>query len=78
MTLEDPIAARILESIRGSRLDCSALVRLVGGVANFTYRGKLITALEDGTSTVVIKHAESYIAGSPTSGFEFDPIRMVC
>ncbi|KAL4804817.1 kinase-like domain-containing protein [Aspergillus unguis] len=43
---------------------CSSLTRLSGGTANFVYRGVLSTPLADGTSTVIVKHAEDYLASN--------------
>ena len=55
---------------------CSDLTPLSGGVANFTCRGQLVTPLADGTKTVVIKHAEPYVALNKS--FKLDVARSVC
>ncbi|KAL4907442.1 hypothetical protein BDW74DRAFT_124355 [Aspergillus multicolor] len=43
---------------------CSSLTRLSGGTANFVYRGNLSQPLADGTKTVIVKHAEDYLASN--------------
>jgi hypothetical protein len=61
----DPVADDILTALRDTPFACSKLDRLSGGHANWTYRGHLVKALEDGKDTVVIKHAEGYIPSNP-------------
>jgi len=75
MVSEDPIAAKVLEDSEGSLYECTSLVRLSGGSANFTYRGTLTSPLPDTTSTIIIKHAEPYIAIN--SSWKLDVIRSV-
>ncbi|KAL6231059.1 hypothetical protein BDW75DRAFT_221206 [Aspergillus navahoensis] len=43
---------------------CSSLTQLSGGTANFVYRGVLSQPLPDGTTTVIVKHAEDYLASN--------------
>ncbi|KAL4999276.1 kinase-like domain-containing protein [Aspergillus recurvatus] len=43
---------------------CSSLTQLSGGTANFVYRGVLSQPLSDGTTTVIVKHAEDYLASN--------------
>jgi hypothetical protein len=60
--LTDEISQRVQESLKDSPYVCTSLVKLSGGTANFVYRGTLATPLEDGASTIVIKHTEAYLA----------------
>jgi hypothetical protein len=75
MATEDPIATKVIEDLRGGPYSCTSLVRLSGGTANFTYRGILTTPLADGTGTIIIKHAEPYIATN--SSWKLEVIRSV-
>ncbi|KAJ4320931.1 hypothetical protein N0V84_005635 [Fusarium piperis] len=45
-----------------TRYAASSLEPLTGGQANFTYRAEILTPLEDGTTEVVVKHGEPYMA----------------
>ncbi|KEP49564.1 putative APH domain protein, partial [Rhizoctonia solani 123E] len=47
--------------------------RIVGGFSSFTYRVTLSLPLEDGSTTLVLKHYEGYVAASP--GFKLDSAR---
>ena len=59
----DSIAQKIKAALSGSYWKCSRLERISGGNANFTYRGYLdLDEEENANSTVVIKHAEPYVA----------------
>ncbi|KAI9743854.1 MAG: hypothetical protein M1818_002588 [Claussenomyces sp. TS43310] len=73
MAVEDPIAAKLESDLSESIYACSALTKLWGGSANFTYRGILCTPLTDDTTSIIIKHAEPYIAANKS--WPFDPIR---
>jgi hypothetical protein len=75
MAAEDPIAASVLEDLKGGPYACTSLIRLPGGSANFTYRGTLTSPLLDKTSTIIIKHAEPYIAIN--ASWKLDVIRSV-
>lgn len=61
----DPVANDILTALKDTPFACSKLDRLSGGHANWTYRGHLVNALENGQNSVVIKHAEGYIPSNP-------------
>jgi len=61
----DEISQKVQECLKDSPYACASLTRLSGGTANFVYRGTLVTPLEDGSKTIVIKHTESYVATSP-------------
>ncbi|KAL4960165.1 uncharacterized protein BDV14DRAFT_183230 [Aspergillus stella-maris] len=56
------IQSSIEKDLSDTPYACSNLTRLSGGTANFVYRGLLSKPLLDGTSTVIIKHAEEYLA----------------
>jgi hypothetical protein len=75
MASEDPIAAKVLEDLEAGPYACTSLTRLSGGSANFTYRGILKSPLPDKTSSIVIKHAEPYVA--TISSWKLDVIRSV-
>ncbi|KAI9682237.1 MAG: hypothetical protein M1817_000291 [Caeruleum heppii] len=49
---------RILAS---TPFECTDLQRLDGGFANFTYRGTLAQSTPDGSSMVIVKHAEDLV-----------------
>ncbi|KIA75730.1 hypothetical protein HK57_00465 [Aspergillus ustus] len=58
--VKDAVAKELAES----PYPCSTLTQLSGGTANFVYRGVLAEPLQDGTTTVIVKHAEDYIASN--------------
>ncbi|KAI1631080.1 kinase-like domain-containing protein [Biscogniauxia mediterranea] len=60
------VTYRILKDLQNTPFAASSLDVLPGGTANFIYRAKLGTPLEDGTKEVLIKHGEDYIASNPT------------
>lgn len=62
MLSEDEMVVKVIEDLKDGPYACSSLVRLSGGFVNFTYRGTLLSPLPDKSSTVVIKHAEPYLA----------------
>ncbi|OJJ89428.1 uncharacterized protein ASPGLDRAFT_31124 [Aspergillus glaucus CBS 516.65] len=64
---QDPdhqITAKINQSLTSTPYACTSLTRLSGGTVNFVYRGILQRPLDDGTKTVIIKHAEEFLASS--------------
>jgi hypothetical protein len=61
----DEVSQRVQESLKDTPYACISLNKLSGGTANFVYRGTLVTPLEDGSKTIVIKQTESYVASSP-------------
>ncbi|KAJ9410292.1 hypothetical protein DTO045G8_1755 [Paecilomyces variotii] len=61
----DDMSTAIWKEISNTPYACSSLTRLTGGTGNFVYRGTLSHPLQDGTRTVVIKHAEDYVASQP-------------
>ncbi|KAL4903215.1 kinase-like domain-containing protein [Aspergillus multicolor] len=55
----------VLHSTRDTPFPCSSISEVSGGIANATFRGKLDRALEDGTDSVIIKHAEKELDKLP-------------
>ena len=54
---------------------CVSLVPLTGGLLNVTLRGTLAVPLKGGSTTVIVKHAESFPALA--EGISWDAIRLV-
>ncbi|KAF7595174.1 hypothetical protein BBP40_007141 [Aspergillus hancockii] len=54
----------ILSELSTTPYACSSIEKLSGGTANFVFRGTLLRPLSDGTTTVVIKHTEDYVASN--------------
>lgn len=61
----DNMSTLILKELSKTPYVCSSLTRLTGGTGNFVFRGVLSQPLQDGTKTVIIKHAEDYVASNP-------------
>ena len=61
----DEIASQIRQELESTAFACASLTPLSGGNANFIFKGKLQEPLDDGTSEIVIKHGESFVALSP-------------
>lgn len=71
----DEMLPQVQKSLEAGIYACTALEALSGGSANFVYRGILATPLKDGTTTIVIKHTEGYVATHP--GFKLTTDRCV-
>ncbi|KNG81449.1 hypothetical protein ANOM_009573 [Aspergillus nomiae NRRL 13137] len=54
----------ILSELSTTPYACSSVEQLSGGTANFVFRGTLLQPLPDGTTTVVVKHTEDYVASN--------------
>lgn len=65
----------VASEISSSPFACSSLTQLSGGTANFVYRGVLSRPLPNGTTTVIVKHAEEYLASN--SDFKLTAERCV-
>lgn len=61
----DEIKSEIFEFLRNTSYASTSLDPLPGGAANYIYRASLSKPLEDGTTEVLIKHGEGYMAVAP-------------
>jgi hypothetical protein len=68
----DEIKSEIFQWLKGTRYASTSLVPLSGGSANFIYRAGLSTPLEDGTTDVLVKHGEGYMAVAPANRISTD------
>lgn len=68
----DDFRDRIQTSLTGTPYDVSSLEPLNGGLSNFTYRAALLRDLEDGSTDVLVKHAEPYMAKFPANPITTD------
>ncbi|CAE6390527.1 hypothetical protein BN14_03969 [Rhizoctonia solani AG-1 IB] len=68
----------VLDYLSNTRFAATSVQRLVGGFNAFTYRVKLLTPLEDGSTTLIVKHYEGYVAFAAEikleSDFEYDAL----
>jgi hypothetical protein len=63
----EEIKSEIFEWLKKTKYAATSLEPLPGGSANFIYRAKLSTPLEDGTTDVLVKHGEGYMAVAPAN-----------
>jgi hypothetical protein len=63
----EEIKSEIFGWLKKTKYAASSLEPLLGGSANFIYRAKLSTPLEDGTTDVLVKHGEGYMAVAPAN-----------
>lgn len=59
------LEVEVFDWLKGTRYASTSIEPLAGGSANFVYKVKLEEPLEDGTSTVLVKHGEAYMAVAP-------------
>ena len=64
-SLADRINSEVFEWLKGTPYAAASLEPLSGGSANFLYRARLSKPLEDGTTDVLVKHGEAYMAVAP-------------
>ncbi|BDD64082.1 hypothetical protein MAP00_008928 [Monascus purpureus] len=67
---KDDIRDLIAQQLSQTSFNCSSLVRLSGGTANFVYRG---TPSSSPADSIIIKHGEDYLASNPA--FKLDTER---
>lgn len=68
----DEIKSEVFNSLRGTPYASDTLDPLSGGAANFIYRATLSKPLEDGTTEVLVKHSEPYMAVAPQNKISID------
>ncbi|KAL4926625.1 uncharacterized protein BDV17DRAFT_269181 [Aspergillus undulatus] len=73
--VESKVRDAVEKELSGTLYACTSLTQLSGGTANFVYRGVLSQPLPDGTTTVIVKHAEDYLASN--AGFKLSAKRCL-
>jgi hypothetical protein len=64
METAEQIKSNVLKWLAGTRYASTSLEPLSGGTANFIYRAHLSDPLDDGTTHILVKHGEAYVATS--------------
>ncbi|KAJ4269839.1 hypothetical protein NW762_001508 [Fusarium torreyae] len=72
-TSSTDVDTKVQKALKDTRFETSALQKLPGGSVNFIYLAKLLKPLDDGTSEVLVKHGEPYMASKPD--FALPPLR---
>jgi len=62
----DRIISKVKSDLAGTLYEVVSLRPLAGGSANFIFHGVLAKALDDGTTDVVVKHGEAFVATQPS------------
>ena len=60
----ETLAVAISQELSETPYACSSLTPLSGGTANFVYRALLSHPLPDGTTSVIVKHSEAFVASN--------------
>lgn len=69
------IAEKVKDSLKDGPYATTSLEKLSGGTANFVFRNRLTMPLPDGSTTVVVKHTEPFVALNPS--FKLEASRCV-
>ncbi|KAJ2906760.1 uncharacterized protein MKZ38_010751 [Zalerion maritima] len=72
----EEITASTRAELSNTPYACSELTVLSGGTANFLYKGTLTKPLPDGTTHVVVKHAEDFVKNNPAFSLSTDRCRF--
>ncbi|RSL91619.1 hypothetical protein CDV31_015432 [Fusarium ambrosium] len=59
------VDAKVQSALKGTQFEPSTLTKLSGGSVNWIYLAKLSTPLDDGTTEVLVKHGEPWMASKP-------------
>ncbi|KAI8663858.1 APH domain-containing protein [Fusarium keratoplasticum] len=59
------VDAKVQRALVGTKFEPSSLTKLSGGSVNWIYLVKLSTPLDDGTTEVLVKHGEPWMASKP-------------
>ncbi|KAF5020302.1 hypothetical protein F66182_7678 [Fusarium sp. NRRL 66182] len=70
--MSDQIRQQVFTWLNATPFAAASLESLTGGQANFTYRARLLRPLQDGTTDVVVKHGEPYMARHPANEITID------
>ena len=63
----EEIQSEVFNSLQDSQYASTSIETLTGGAANFIYRANLSKPLKDGTTDVLVKHGEGYMAIAPAN-----------
>jgi len=72
----EEVKSEVFEWLNGTPYTSTTLESISGGSANFIYRAHLSKPLKDGTTDVLVKHSEDYMATDLTNKITVD--RCVC
>lgn len=75
-TSSSEVDAKVQKSLEDTAFAPSNIKNLSGGSVNFIHRVELAKPLDDGTTEVLLKHGENWMATKPE--FELAMLRCVC